>query len=101
MLHFSQPSPLFGYFSTLLICFPGSSRQNTVFVILEGAECFRSVKGLEKMSSPSGLKPESHFKIHVAKAKDLPLSWYDLVLRPEKFAEHLETLREDPEGKSL
>ena len=41
------------------------------------------------------------FKIHVAKAKDLPLSWYELILRPEKFAEHLQILRHNPEGKSL
>jgi len=50
--------------------------------------------------STNSATPESHFKIHVAKAKDLPLSWYDLVLRPQKFAEHLEILIKDPEGKN-
>ena len=38
-------------------------------------------------------------KIHVAKAKDLPFSWYELVLRPDKFAEHLKVLLQNPEGK--
>lgn len=52
------------------------------------------------MSTSSVVKP-AHFKIHVAKAKDLPLSWYDLVLRPQKFAEHLEILSKDPEGKNF
>lgn len=37
-------------------------------------------------------------KIHVAKAKDLPFSWYELVLRPDKFAEHLQELRKNPEA---
>lgn len=39
------------------------------------------------------------FKIYVAKAKDLPFSWYELVLRPDKFKEHLEVLGQNPEGK--
>lgn len=38
-------------------------------------------------------------KIYVAKAKDLPFSWYELVLRPNKFIEHLQVLRDNPEGK--
>ena len=42
---------------------------------------------------------ENHFKIRVAKAKDLPPSWYDLVLRPEKFEKHIQKLRENPYGK--
>ena len=43
---------------------------------------------------------ENHsFKIHVAKAKDLAPSWYDLVLRPEKFEEHISTLKCNPYGK--
>lgn len=46
------------------------------------------------------LKNDLPMKIHVAKAKDLPLSWYELVLRPNKFTEHLETLRHNPEGES-
>ena len=41
---------------------------------------------------------ENHFKIRVAKAKDLPPSWYDLVLRPEKFEQHINTLRGNPYG---
>ena len=40
-------------------------------------------------------------KINVAKAKDLPPSWYELVLRPNKFAEHLEILRQNPDGKFM
>ena len=48
-----------------------------------------------KMSS------EPAFKIHVAKAKDLPQAWYELVLRPDKFAAHLETLKHNPDGKLL
>ena len=44
------------------------------------------------------MKEEIPFTIHVAKAKDLPFSWYELVLRPEKFAEHLQELRSNPEG---
>lgn len=47
------------------------------------------------------LKNDIPMKIHVARAKDLPLSWYELILRPNKFTEHLETLRHNPEGKSL
>jgi hypothetical protein len=47
------------------------------------------------------LKKDLPMKIHVARAKDLPLSWYELVLRPSKFTEHLETLRQNPEGKSI
>ena len=43
----------------------------------------------------------NHFKIHVAKAKDLPPSWYDLVLRPEKFEQHINTLRGNPYGMKL
>lgn len=39
-----------------------------------------------------------HFKIHVAKAKDLPLSWFELVLCPDKFRRHLETLYRNPDG---
>ncbi len=48
------------------------------------------------MSSASDRSP---LKIHVAKAKDLPFSWYELVLRPDKFAEHLEVLLKNPEGR--
>lgn len=44
------------------------------------------------------IEEANHFKIHVAKAKDLPPSWYDLVLRPEKFEQHINTLRENPYG---
>ena len=47
------------------------------------------------------LKKDLPMKINVAKAKDLPPSWYELVLRPNKFAEHLEILRQNPEGKSM
>ena len=39
-----------------------------------------------------------HFKIHVAKAKDLPLSWFELILCPDKFRKHLETLSKNPDG---
>lgn len=42
---------------------------------------------------------EVPLKIHVAKAKDLPLSWYELVLRPDKFAEHLKVLQGNRKGK--
>lgn len=37
-------------------------------------------------------------KIHVAKAKDLPISWYELILCPDKFRSHLETLAHNPDG---
>lgn len=47
------------------------------------------------------VKNEPPLKIHVAKAKDLPFSWYELVLRPDKFAEHLKVLQENKEGKPL
>lgn len=36
------------------------------------------------------------FEIRIAKAKDLPLSWFDLVLRPEKFQQHIKTLEDNP-----
>ena len=41
----------------------------------------------------------NHFRIRVAKAKDLPPSWYDLVLRPEKFEQHINKLKVNPYGK--
>lgn len=40
------------------------------------------------------------FEIKIAKAKDLPLSWFDLVLRPEKFKQHLKTLEANPNSES-
>ena len=46
-------------------------------------------------------KSEAPLKIHVAKAKDLPLSWYELILRPDKFADHLKVLQENRRGKPL
>ena len=36
--------------------------------------------------------------IKIAKAKDLAPSWFDLVLRPEKFQQHLKTLEMNPNG---
>ena len=39
------------------------------------------------------------FEIKIAKAKDLPLSWFDLVLRPEKFKQHLKTLEHNPNSE--
>ena len=42
-----------------------------------------------------------HLKIHVAKAKDLPLSWFELILCPDKFKKHLETLSKNPDGVYL
>ena len=41
---------------------------------------------------------EDLFKIRVAKAKDLPPSWYDLVLHPKKFEQHLNKLMKNPYG---
>ena len=38
------------------------------------------------------------FQFKIAKAKDLPLSWFELVLRPEKFSEHILTLEINPHG---
>lgn len=40
------------------------------------------------------------FEIKIAKAKDLPLSWFDLVLRPEKFKQHIKTLEDNPNSKA-
>ena len=42
----------------------------------------------------------AEFEIKIAKAKDLPLSWFDLVLRPEKFKQHIKTLENNPNSKS-
>ena len=39
------------------------------------------------------LKKDLLMKINVAKAKDFTPSWYELVLRPNKFAEPLEILQ--------
>lgn len=39
------------------------------------------------------------FEIKIARAKDLPLSWFDLVLRPEKFQQHLKTLESNPNSE--
>ena len=47
------------------------------------------------------LKTDHHFSVHIVKAKDLPLTWYELILRPDKFSEHLETLAKDPAGKTF
>lgn len=41
------------------------------------------------------------FEIRIAKAKDLPLSWFDLVLRPEKFQQHIKTLEDNPNSELL
>lgn len=38
------------------------------------------------------------FQFKIARSKDLPLSWFELVLRPEKFREHLKTLETNPNG---
>lgn len=38
------------------------------------------------------------FQFKIAKSKDLPLSWFELVLCPEKFREHLKTLETNPNG---
>ena len=42
----------------------------------------------------------AEFEIKIAKAKDLPLSWFDLVLRPEKFKQHIKTLEDNPNSKT-
>ena len=39
------------------------------------------------------------FEIKIAKAKDLPPSWFDLVLRPNAFKQHLKTLETNPNGE--
>ena len=39
------------------------------------------------------------FQFKIAKAKDLPLSWFELVLCPDKFREHLKTLETNPDGR--
>ena len=39
------------------------------------------------------------FEIKIAKAKDLPPSWFDLVLRPDAFKQHLKTLETNPNGE--
>ena len=40
-------------------------------------------------------------EIKIAKAKDLPLSWFDLVLRPEKFKQHIKTLEDNPNSEHI
>lgn len=59
------------------------------------------VQAVASVCGDMSVKTEPPFKIHVAKAKDLPLSWYELVLRPDKFAAHLEALKSNTESKSL
>lgn len=39
-----------------------------------------------------------NFEIKIAKAKDLPLSWFELVVIPEKFKQHLKSLEANPNG---
>lgn len=41
------------------------------------------------------------FQFKIARAKDLPLSWFELVLCPEKFKGHLKTLDSNPSGQLL
>ena len=38
------------------------------------------------------------YKLKIPKPKDLPPSWFELVLRPERFQKHLETLQSNPYG---
>lgn len=38
------------------------------------------------------------FKFKIARAKDLPPSWFELVLCPERFMAHLKALEDNPEG---
>ena len=52
-------------------------------------------------SSKDAVIPEmavEEFQFKIARSKDLPLSWFELVLRPEKFREHLKTLETNPNG---
>lgn len=49
-------------------------------------------------SSKIAVMAVEEFQFKIARSKDLPLSWFELVLRPEKFREHLKTLETNPNG---
>ena len=57
-----------------------------------------SVRGACGEDCPAAMAAE--FEIKIAKAKDLPLSWFDLVLRPEKFKQHIKILEDNPNSKT-
>ena len=40
----------------------------------------------------------TEYQFKLATAKDLPPAWYELVLKPETFQEHLNNLYEKPHG---
>lgn len=44
------------------------------------------------------MEPVEEFKFKIARARDLPPSWFELVLCPDKFRAHLKTLEGNPEG---
>ena len=40
----------------------------------------------------------TEYQFKLATTKDLPPAWYELVLRPETFQEHLNNLYQKPHG---
>ena len=52
-----------------------------------------------RSGSSEAMAVVEEFVFKIPKAKDLPPSWFELVLRPTKFQEHLQKLEKAPLGK--